>query len=76
MQESADISPTIVSAALRTKRFPPTTFVVPGVIPAGATILAGRPKIGKSWVALDLRIVKEKEKSDWDLMLVWTEGGK
>jgi RecA-family ATPase len=30
--------------------------VVPGIIPEGLTILAGRPKIGKSWMALDLAL--------------------
>jgi hypothetical protein len=36
--------------------FPPVSYVVPGIIPEGLTILAGRPKIGKSWMALDLAI--------------------
>lgn len=44
------------AAVLRTMEFPPVSYVVPGVIPEGLTILAGRPKIGKSWMALDLAI--------------------
>ena len=44
------------AAALRTMTFPPVSYVVPGIIPEGLTILAGRPKIGKSWMALDLAI--------------------
>ena len=44
------------AAALRTMEFPPVSYVVPGIIPEGLTILAGRPKIGKSWMALDLAI--------------------
>jgi AAA domain len=44
------------AAALRTMAFPPVSYVVPGIIPEGLTILAGRPKIGKSWMALDLAI--------------------
>jgi hypothetical protein len=37
---------------LCTMRFPPLKFIVPQVIPEGLTILAGRPKIGKSWLTL------------------------
>ena len=44
------------AAALRTKVFPPVSFIVPDLIPEGLTLLAGRPKIGKSWMALDLAI--------------------
>jgi AAA domain len=44
------------AAALRTMPFPPVSYVVPGLIPEGLTILAGRPKIGKSWLVLDLAI--------------------
>src|SRR5262245_41684325 len=39
---------------LQTKVFPPVRIVVPGLIPEGVTILAGKPKIGKSWLALDI----------------------
>src|SRR5262249_4971155 len=41
---------------LRAMTFKPINWVVPGIIPEGLTILAGRPKIGKSWMALDLAI--------------------
>lgn len=36
--------------------FPPIKFIVPGLLPEGATILAGRPKLGKSWLALDIAL--------------------
>ena len=29
-------------------------YVVPDIIPSGLTLVAGKPKIGKSWLALDL----------------------
>jgi AAA domain len=41
-------------AELQRKEFPPMTYIVPSVIPEGVTVLAGRPKIGKSWLALEL----------------------
>jgi len=45
----------VTSAAdLLLMEFPPISFVVPGFVPEGLCILAGRPKIGKSWLALDI----------------------
>lgn len=32
--------------------FPPLSYVVPGLIPEGLTLLVGAPKIGKSWLSL------------------------
>ncbi len=42
------------AADLRRMTFPEVPFVVAGLILEGLTILAGRPKIGKSWLALDV----------------------
>ena len=36
--------------------FPPVRYVLPGYIPEGVTLLAGKPKVGKSWLTLDLCI--------------------
>ncbi len=36
--------------------FDPIKFIVPGYVPEGCSILAGRPKLGKSWLALDLAL--------------------
>jgi len=33
--------------------FPPIRWVVPGYVPEGLSILAGRQKLGKTWLALD-----------------------
>lgn len=38
------------------KTFKPSRALVEGIIPKGLTVLAGSPKIGKSWMALDLAI--------------------
>lgn len=40
-------------ADLVRRQFPPTRWIVPGVLPAGLTILAGTPKLGKSWMVLN-----------------------
>jgi AAA domain/Bifunctional DNA primase/polymerase, N-terminal len=41
-------------ATLRTRIFPPIKFIVPGYIAEGCTLIAGNPKIGKSWLALEI----------------------
>jgi RecA-family ATPase len=40
------------SEELLRKEFPPVVWIVPELIPAGLTILAGAPKMGKSWLLL------------------------
>ena len=44
----------MTASELQDKTFPALTYVVDGLIPEGLTILAGRPKVGKSWLALDV----------------------
>jgi AAA domain len=39
---------------LQRMTFPPAREIVPGYIAEGATLLVGKPKIGKSWLTLDL----------------------
>lgn len=36
--------------------FPPLNWAVKGILPEGLTLLASRPKIGKSWLVLDIGI--------------------
>ena len=43
------------------------TFCVEGLIPKGVCILGGAPKVGKSWLALDLCIRVAKGEPLWDL---------
>lgn len=31
-------------------------FIVPGILPTGLTVLAGKPKVGKSWLGLQIAI--------------------
>ncbi|MCH9032423.1 MAG: AAA family ATPase, partial [candidate division Zixibacteria bacterium] len=42
------------AAEILTKDFPEPVWAVNNLIPVGLTILAGKPKIGKSWMALQL----------------------
>jgi AAA domain/Bifunctional DNA primase/polymerase, N-terminal/Primase C terminal 2 (PriCT-2) len=41
------------AATLLTRSFAPVRYVIPGYIAEGCSILAGKPKIGKSWFVLD-----------------------
>jgi hypothetical protein len=41
-------------AELYDEPFPALKFIVPGIVPSGITSLAGRPKVGKSWLALQI----------------------
>lgn len=47
---------TITAADLEDKEFPPLKWAVPGLLTEGLTILAGRPKRGKSWLGLGLAL--------------------
>jgi hypothetical protein len=42
------------AAELLDADFPEPPWIVPGLLPVGLTLLAGRPKVGKSWLALQL----------------------
>jgi len=42
------------AAALRTMTFAPLKYIVPELIVEGCVLLAGRPKVGKSWLALEV----------------------
>ena len=49
--------PTIITAdALCKKVFPEPRWAIPGIVPEGATLLCGKPKMGKSWMALGFGI--------------------
>jgi hypothetical protein len=59
-QEEARASPAKEKASklytagdLQWMEFPPLRFIIPGYLVEGLTILVGKPKRGKSWMALD-----------------------
>ncbi|RCL89398.1 MAG: hypothetical protein DBW62_04500, partial [Microbacterium sp.] len=47
---------TFTATWLMAQTFPPVRYVVPGIIPEGATLLVAAPKIGKSWLMLDTAV--------------------
>jgi len=49
-------SPGITAAHLQCVVFPPVEWVVEGYVAEGLTVLAGKPKLGKSWLALSIAI--------------------
>lgn len=40
------------ASELMAMRFEPVRWAIPGLVPTGLSILAGRPKLGKSWLGL------------------------
>src|SRR5262249_36247664 len=47
---------TFTAAALQKMTFPPLKFILAGILPEGATLLVSRPKLGKSWLVLDIAV--------------------
>lgn len=56
---------TINAEALLSHPLPPTRFVIDQLLPQGLHILAGAPKIGKSWLALALCLCVAKGEPLW-----------
>jgi hypothetical protein len=46
----------VTAAALQVMTFPPVQWIVEGYVAEGLTLLAGKPKLGKSWLALDIAL--------------------
>lgn len=46
----------IDSVDLLNKHHPDPIWAVPGLIPVGLTLLAGRPKVGKSWLSMQIAL--------------------
>jgi len=51
-EEKAREKTSFTAAELQRIEFPPAQFVVPGYIVEGITLLAGKPKAGKSWLVM------------------------
>ncbi|WP_053057662.1 AAA family ATPase [Rubrobacter aplysinae] len=47
---------TFSAVGLMAMDLPPVQWCVPGLLPEGVTILAGKPKLGKSWLSLNLAL--------------------
>lgn len=47
---------TFTACDLLARDLPPARFLVPDVVPTGLILLAGKPKLGKSWLALGLSL--------------------
>jgi hypothetical protein len=45
---------TVTAADLMAEVLPEVRWLVPGILPEGVTFLAGKPKLGKSWMTLGL----------------------
>lgn len=50
----ADKPSALTAASLKTMTFPPLKWVVQGLLAEGLALLIGKPKLGKSWLCLDI----------------------
>jgi predicted ATP-dependent serine protease len=55
-QQQQQPPPPESAAEIKRMTFSPIKYVVPGVIVEGLTLLAGKPKLGKSWLLLHAAI--------------------
>jgi hypothetical protein len=55
-EEKPGISGIFSAADLMAEEMPEVRWAVPDILPEGVTLLAGKPKLGKSWMALGLAI--------------------
>ncbi|MFZ5910412.1 MAG: AAA family ATPase [Chloroflexota bacterium] len=46
----------IVAATIQQTVYPPIAWIVPDLLPPGLTFISGKPKAGKSWLALQLAL--------------------
>lgn len=58
---------TITARELYEMKLPPTRFVVDNLLPRGLHIFAGSPKVGKSWLLLQLALAVASGKPFWGL---------
>lgn len=63
---STEYLKTVSRAQLLELNLPPTKFIVKGLIPQDFHILAGQPKIGKSWLLLHLCLQVSKDEDFWN----------
>lgn len=53
-EPSDDADRAFTAAELLAEELPPVRWIVPDILPEGVTILGGKPKMGKSWLAYGL----------------------
>jgi RecA-family ATPase len=58
---------TITARELYDMKLPPTRYVVDGLLPRGLHVFAGPPKVGKSWLLLQLSLAVASGTSFWGL---------
>lgn len=55
---------------LADKDLPPTKFIIKSLLPQGLALLSGSPKVGKSWLTLDLVVRIAKGEQIWSFPTV------
>jgi hypothetical protein len=55
-ERNGRVPETITAADLMAEELPEVRWIVPNILPEGVTFLAGKPKLGKSWMVLGLSL--------------------
>ena len=66
LHEPITVIDTVSAKDLLSREYEPLTEIVQGLIAPGVYILAGAPKTGKSWLALDLAVSVSKGEPLWN----------
>src|ERR687898_2163916 len=53
-RDASALPVTFTGNELRNKEFPPVTWGIPNLLPAGVTLFGGREKMGKTWLGFCL----------------------
>ena len=67
MQQKPKPLAVIDGETLMDKRLPKRSFCIETLLPEGISMLGGAPKIGKSWMVLDIGVRVAKGESIWSL---------
>src|SRR5436190_18994108 len=73
LSQDPDRDPIYNATDLLRKVLPPVKWAVPNLLPEGLTILGGKPKMGKSWLALCLALAIAR--AGLALGTTWVEAG-
>jgi hypothetical protein len=55
-KQDPEADPVYSASDLLKKQLPPVKWAIPDVLPEGLTLLGGKPKMGKSWLALGIGV--------------------
>ena len=67
MESFENVLSVVSGQTLMELTLPPQDYVIRGLLPMGLSIIGGAPKIGKSWLMLDLCVKVAKGEPLWEM---------